>query len=181
MQLTGNWLIIEHINYSPSLPLHVALQIAPTLSAVFPVSQQLLPACLSPCGSGAGGGGAGREYELPGRKADRKEGRLVVFCLEECCQHSENGWGETGERWDWQLQPTFIHPSHPLNLSPSRSLTPSPPCLPWNPWALSLWAGAERSLPPPLWLGGKHWYYLRKENSKYNITVPKATDQRWVM
>lgn len=50
-----------------------------------PLPQKSLPAFLSPCVGGGGGGGgcAGREYELPGRQA--------VFCLEDCCQHGEDG------------------------------------------------------------------------------------------
>ena len=89
------------------------------LLSAFLFSHQSLPACLSPCVSaGDGGGGcAGREYELPGRKA--------VFCLEGCCQHGEDGWGETGERWDWQLQPTFIHPFIHPPLPPPPFYVPS--------------------------------------------------------
>lgn len=78
----------------------------------FLFSHRSFPACLSSC-AGGGGGCAGREYELPGRQA--------VFCLEDCCQHGEDGWGETGERWDWQLQPAFIHPSIHPPTPPSHS------------------------------------------------------------
>lgn len=82
--------------------LQISLFFVPPSAFLF--SHQPISACQFPCVSG-GGGCAGREYELPCRQA--------VFCLEDCCQHGENGWGETGERWDWQLQPTFIHPSTP--------------------------------------------------------------------
>ncbi len=122
------------VKYSTSLILHVATLLSlPHFSIPHSVSYFLLlsysptsppPACLSPCVCGGGGGGcAGREYELPGRQA--------VFCLEDCCQHGEDGWGETGERWDWQLQPTFIHPSihPPTPLSPSRPHPLSAPFL----------------------------------------------------
>lgn len=82
--------------------LQISLFFVPPSAFLF--SYHPISACQFPCVSG-GGGCAGREYELPCRQA--------VFCLEDCCQHGENGWGETGERWDWQLQPTFIHPSTP--------------------------------------------------------------------
>lgn len=45
-----------------------------------PPTSPSLQACLP---AGAGGGCAGREYELPGRQE--------LFCLEGCCQHSEDG------------------------------------------------------------------------------------------
>lgn len=45
-----------------------------------PPANLFLQACLP---AGAGGGCAGREYELPGRQE--------LFCLEGCCQHSEDG------------------------------------------------------------------------------------------
>lgn len=75
-------------------------------------------------GNGGGwgdvGGSAGREYELPGRQAGRPP-----FCLEGCCQHGEDGWGETGERWDWQLQPTSLS-IHPPTPTPRPSAPPPP-------------------------------------------------------
>lgn len=98
-------LLYENIasdHWFPSVYLQISLFFVPPSAFLF--SYHPISACQFPCVSG-GGGCAGREYELPCRQA--------VFCLEDCCQHGENGWGETGERWDWQLQPTFIHPSTP--------------------------------------------------------------------
>lgn len=49
----------------------------------FPSSPPASPSLQARLPAGAGGGCAGREYELPGRQA--------LFCLEGCCQHSEDG------------------------------------------------------------------------------------------
>lgn len=57
-------------------------QLVSSFSCISILSLQSLSACLSPRVDG-GGGCAGREYELLGRQ--------VVFCLEDCCQHGEDG------------------------------------------------------------------------------------------
>jgi len=67
---------------------------------------------------GGGSSCAGREYELPGRQ--------TLFCLEDCWQRGEDGWGQTGKKWDWQLQPAFIHPFIHPSIHPALHISNAP-------------------------------------------------------